>query len=168
MYHLLVSIQYSAYYRREHVLTAASRARSITLSVRRAMSLSNCGTFVDKIIRNEISEILLLVQSDSGTIGGRGVVDVKLVQHRLGFRGEVRIWCESPIFLLRESEPFDVVKDVIPAFNGYLYLVHVILLICLDVGYFTQDFFIVDWSVAKHKRFDFCYVESGVSSPFMG
>ena len=59
--HLLVSIQYSAHYRRERGLTSAPRARSMTLSVRRAMVLSNSKTFVDKLIGNEISEILLLV-----------------------------------------------------------------------------------------------------------
>ena len=132
------------------------------------MVLSNSKTFDDKLIGNEISEILLLVRSDSVITGGRGVVDVKLVQLRPGFCGEVLIWLEGPIFLLRESEPFDVVKDAIPAFDGSLYLVHVVLLICLDVGNFTQDLFVVDWPVAWHKWFDFRYMECGVSSPFMG
>ena len=132
------------------------------------MVLSNSETFVDKLIGNEISEILLLVRSDSVITGSRGVVDVKLVELRPGLRGEVLIWLKGPIFLLREPEPFDVVKDAIPAFDGSLYLVHVVLLICLDVGNIAQDFFVVDWSVAWHKWFDFRYMECGVSSPFMG
>ena len=106
--------------------------------------LSNSKSFVDKIIGNENSKILLLVRSDSVITRGRGVVDVKLVQLRLGLRGEVLIWLKGLIFLLREPEPFDMVKDAIPAFDGSLYLVHVVLLICLDVGNFAQDFFIVD------------------------
>ena len=75
---------------------------------------------------------------------GRGVIDVKLVKLRPGFRGEVLIWLEGPIFRLREPEPFDVVKDAIPAFYESLYLVHVIFLICLDVGNLAQDFLVVD------------------------
>ena len=130
--------------------------------------LSNGKTFVDKLIGNEISEILLLVRSDSVITGGRGIVDVKLIQLRPGLCGEVLIWLEAPVFLLREREPFDVVKDALPAFDRSLYLVHVVLLICLDVGNFAQDFFVVDWSVDWHKRFDFHYMECGVSSPFMG
>ena len=130
--------------------------------------LSNSKTFVDKLIGNEISEILLLVQSDSVITWGRGVVDVNLVQLRPGLRGEVLIWLEGPVFFLREPEPFDVVKDAIPAFDGSLYLVHVVLLICLNVCNFAQDFLVVDWSVAWHKRFDFRYMECGVSSPFVG
>ena len=89
--HLLVSIQYSAHYRREHGLTSAPRARLMTLSVSGAMVLSNRKTFVDKLIRNEISEILLLVRSDSVITGGCGIVDVKLVQLRPGLLGEVLI-----------------------------------------------------------------------------
>ena len=119
------------------------------------MVLSNSKTFVHKLIGNKISEILLLDRSDSVITGGRGVVDVKLVQLRPGFRGEVLIWFEGPIFFLREPEPFDVVKDAIPAFDGSLYLVHVVLLICLDIGNFVPDFLVVDWSVAWYKRFDF-------------
>ena len=166
--HLLVSIQYSAHYCREHGLTSAPRARSMTLSVRGAMVLSNSRTFVYKLIGNEISEILLLVRSHSVITGSLGVVDVKLVQLRPGFWGEVLIWLEGPIFFLQEPEPFDVIKDAIPMLDGSLYLVHVILLICLDVGNLAQDFLIVDWSVTWHKQFDFCYMECGVSSPFMG
>ena len=132
------------------------------------MLLSNSWTFVDMLIGNEIREILLLVRSDSVVTGGSGVVDVKLVQLRPGFRGEVLIWLEGPIFFLSEPEPFHVVKDAIPAFDGSLYLVHVVLLICLDVGNFAQDLFVVDWSIAWHKRFDFHYMECGESSPFMG
>ena len=104
------------------------------------MVLSNSRTVDNKFIGNEISEILLLVRSDSVIMGGRGVVDVVLVQLCSGFRGEGLIWLEGPIFLLREPEPFDVVKDAIPVFDGSLYLVHVILLICLDVGNFAQNF----------------------------
>ena len=55
------------------------------------MVLSNTGTFVDKLIGNEISEILLLVRSDSVITGGRRIIAVKLVQLRLGHRGEVLI-----------------------------------------------------------------------------
>ena len=77
--HRLVSIQYSAHCRRERGLTSAPRARSMTLLVRRAMVLSNSKTSVDKLIGNEISEILLLVRSDSVITGGRRIVDVKLV-----------------------------------------------------------------------------------------
>ena len=57
--HLLVSIQYSAHCCRERRLTSVPRARSMTLLVRGAMVLSNNKTFVDKLIGNEISEILL-------------------------------------------------------------------------------------------------------------
>ena len=84
------------------------------------MVLSNSKTFVDKLIGNEISEILLLVRSDSVITWGRRIVDVKLVQLRPGLRGEVLIWLEGPIFFLREPESFDVVKDAIPAFDGSL------------------------------------------------
>ena len=129
---------------------------------------SNSKTFDDKLIWNEISEILLLVRNDSVITGGSGVVDVKLVQLQPGLCGEVLIWFEGPVFFLREPEPFDVVKDAIPAFDGFLYLVHVVLLICLDVGNLAQDFLVVDWSVAWHKRFDFRYMECGVSSPLVG
>ena len=104
------------------------------------MVLSNRKTFDDKLIGNEISEIHLLVRSNSVITGSRGVVDVKLVQLRPVFRGEVLIWLECPVIFLQEPEPFDVVKDAIPAFDGSLYLVHVVLLICLDVGNFTPDF----------------------------
>ena len=54
--------------------------------------LSNSKTFVDKLIGNENSEILLLVRSDSVIMGGCRVVDVKLVQLRPGLRGEVLVW----------------------------------------------------------------------------
>ena len=73
-------------------------------------------------------------------MGGCRVVDVKLVQLCPGLRGEVLIWLEGPVLLFWKSEPFDVVKDAVSAFNGSLYLVHVVLLICLDVGYLSQDF----------------------------
>ena len=43
------------------------------------MVLSNSKTFVDKLIGNVISEILLLVRSDSLITGCHGVVDVNLV-----------------------------------------------------------------------------------------
>ena len=61
-----------------------------------------------------------------------------------------------------------MVKDTVSAFDGSLYLVHVILLICLDVGYLSQDFLVVDWAVAWHKRFDFRNVECRVVSPLVG
>ena len=109
-----------------------------------------------------------LVLSDSVITGGCRVVDLKLVQLRPGLRGEVLIWLESPIFLLRKSEPFDVVKDAVSALDGSLYLVHVVLLICLDVGYLSQDFFIVDWAVAWYERFDFRNVECQVGSSLVG
>ena len=51
-----------------------------------------------------------------------------------------------------------MVKDAVLAFAGSLNLVHIVLLICLNVSYLSQDFFIVDWTVAWHKRFDFRYV----------
>ena len=78
------------------------------------------------------------------------------------------MWLEGPIFLLREPEPFDVVKDAIPAFDGSLHFVHIVLLICLDVGSLTKCSFVVDWVVALHKRFDFRNMECGVSFPLMG
>ena len=125
--------------------------------------------FVIKGNGNKTAEILLfLVRSDSVITGSRRIVDVKLVQRRPGFRGEVLVLLESPIFLLRESEPFDVVKDAVSAFNGSLYLIHVILLICLDVGYLSQDFLVVNWVVALHKPFDLRNVEYRVSSPLVG
>ena len=135
--------------------------------MRRAKLLSNSGTFDDKLIGNEISEILLLVRSDSVITWSRGVVDVELLQLCPGFRGEVLIWFDGPIFFLPEPEPFDVVKDAIPAFDGSLYVIHVVLLIYLDVGNFAQDFLVVDWSVARHEWFDFCHMERRVSSPFV-
>ena len=100
--------------------------------------------------------------------GGGRIVDVKLIQLRPGLRGQVLIWLEGPVFFLRESEPFDVVKDAVSAFDGSLYLIHVILLICLDVGYLSQDFLVVDWAVAWHERFDLRNVECRVGSPLMG
>ena len=100
--------------------------------------------------------------------GSCQIVDVKLVQLRPGFCGEVLIWFEGPIFFLREPEPFDVVKDAVPAFDGILYLVHVVLLICLNVSYLSQDCHVVDWAVAWYKRFDFRDVECRVGSPFVG
>ena len=132
------------------------------------MVLSNSRTFVDKLIGNEISKIHLLVRSDSVIMGGRGVVDLKLVQFRPGLRGEVLIWLEGPIFFFREPEPFDVVKDAIPVHDGSLHLVHVVLLIYLNIRNFAQDFLVVDWSVAWHERFNFRYIECGVSSLFVG
>ena len=77
-------------------------------------------------------------------MGSCWVVNVKLVQLRPGFRGEVLVWLEGPVFFLREPEPFDVVKDAVSALDRSLYLVHVVLLFCLDVGYLSQDFFVVD------------------------
>ena len=102
--------------------------------------------FVVKGNGNKTAEILLLVRSDSVITGCCRIVDVKLVQLRPGFRGEVLIWLEGPIFFLQEPEPFDVVKDAVSAFDGSLYLVHVVLLICLYVGYLSQDFLVVDWA----------------------
>ena len=61
-----------------------------------------------------------------------------------------------------------MVKDAIPAFDGSLYFVQVVLLICLDIGTFAQCLFVVDWAVALHERFDFRYVECGVSFPLVG
>ena len=124
--------------------------------------------FVVKGNRKKTAEILFLVQSNSVIMGSCRIVDVKLVQLRLCFRGEVLIWLESPIFFLRESEPFDVVKDAVFALDRSLYLVHVVLLICLNVGYLSQDFFAVDWAVAWHKRFDYRNVECRVGSPLAG
>ena len=124
--------------------------------------------FVVKGNGNKTAEILLLVRSDSVITGGCRIVDMKLVQLRPGLRGKVIIWLEGPIFVLREPVPFDVVKDAVSAFNGSLYLFHVVLLICLDVGYLSQDFFVVDWAVAWHKRFDLRNVECRVCSPLVG
>ena len=124
--------------------------------------------FVVKGNGNKTVEILLLVRSDSMITGGCRVVDVKLVQLRPGLCGEVLVWLKGPIFFLREPEPFDMVKDAVSAFDGSLYLVHVLLLICLNVGYLSQDFFVVDWALAWHKQFDFRNVESWVCSPLVG
>ena len=88
---------------------------------------------------NKTAEKLLSVRSYSVITGSCRIVDVKLVQLRPGFHGKVFVWLKSPIFLLRESEPFDVVKHAVSALDGSLYLVHVVLLICLDVGYLSQD-----------------------------
>ena len=117
---------------------------------------------------NKTAEILLLVRSDSVIMGRCWVVNVKLVQLRPGLRGEVLVWLKGPIFSLREPEPFDVVNDAVSVFDGSLYLVHVVLLICLNVGYLLQDFFVVDWAVAWHKRFDFRDMECRVGSPLVG
>ena len=57
-------------------------------------------TFVNKLIGNEISEILLLVRSDSVVAQCRRVVDVKLVPLRSCLHGEVLIWLKGPVFLL--------------------------------------------------------------------
>ena len=98
------------------------------------------------------------------------MVDVKLSQFPPRSLGEVLVWLEGPVCFLREPEPFDVVKDAIPAFDGSLYFVQVVLLICLYVGTLTQSFLVVDWAVAftLHKQFDFRNMECGVSFPFMG
>ena len=104
---------------------------------------------------NKKVEILLFVRSNSVITGGCWVVDVKLVQLRPGPHGEVLALLKSSIFLVQESEPFDMVKDAISALNGSLHLVHVILLICLYVGYVSLDFLVVDWTVTWHKWFDF-------------
>ena len=104
---------------------------------------------------NKTAEILLLVRSDSVIMGGCRIVNMKLVQLHPGLRGEVLVSLESPIFLLWDSEPFDVVKDAVSEFDGSLYLIHVVLRICLNVGYFLQDFLVVDWAVSWQKRFDF-------------
>ena len=60
-----------------------------------------------------------------------------------------------------------MVKDAIPAFDGSLYFIQVVLLICLDVGTLTQCSFVVHWPVTLHKRFDFRNVECGVSFPLV-
>ena len=117
---------------------------------------------------NKVAEILLSVRSDSVIMGSCWVVDVKLVKLRPGFRTEVHLWLEGPVFLLWEPEPFDKVKDAVSAFDGSLYLVHAILLICLNVGYLSQDFLIVNWAVSWHKRLDFRNVECRVGSPLVG
>ena len=75
---------------------------------------------------------------------------------------------KSPIFLLRESEPFDVVKDAVSVLDGSLYLIHVILLICLDVGYLLPNFLVVNWAVAWYKQFNFRDVDCRVGSPLVG
>ena len=75
---------------------------------------------------------------------------------------------EGPIFFLREPEPFDVVKDAIPAFDGSLYFVHIVLLICLNVGTLAQCSFGIDWALALYKWFDVRDVEGGVSLPLLG
>ena len=61
-----------------------------------------------------------------------------------------------------------MVKDAIPACDGSLYFVHVILLICLDVGTLAQCRFVADWALAWHERFDFRNMECGVSFPVVG
>ena len=53
-------------------------------------------------------------------------------------------------------------------FDGSLYFIHVVLLICLDVGAVAQWLFIIDCAVALYKRFDFHNMEYGVSFPFVG
>ena len=116
---------------------------------------------------NITAEILPLVRSDSVITGGCRVVDVKLVQLRPGLHGEVLVWLKGPVFFLREPEPFDVVKDAVSAPHGSPHLIHVVLLICLYVGYLSQDFLVVDWAAAWHKQFDFRNVEGGVSSPLV-
>ena len=60
-----------------------------------------------------------------------------------------------------------MVKDTVSAFDESLHLVHVILLICLYVDYFSWDFLVVDWSVAWYKPFDFHNVECRVRSPLV-
>ena len=108
-----------------------------------------------------------LVQSDSVITWGCRIVDVKLVQLRRGLRGEVLVWLKSSFIFLQESEPFDLVKDAVSALDGSRYLIHIVLLICLNVSYLSQDFFEVDWSVAWHKWFDFRNVECQVHSPLV-
>ena len=61
-----------------------------------------------------------------------------------------------------------MVKDPILALDVSLFFVHVVLLICLDVGTLTQRLFVVDWAVALHKEFDFRIMECGVSFPVVG
>ena len=116
---------------------------------------------------NKTAEILLLVRSDSVITEGGQFVDVKLVQLSLGLYGEVFIWLEGPIFFLWEAKPFDVVKNAILAFDGSHYPVHVVLLICLYVGYLSQDFLILNWAIPWNKRFNLHNVECQVSSPLV-
>ena len=61
-----------------------------------------------------------------------------------------------------------MVKDAIPAFDGSLYFVHVILLICLDFRTLVQGVHEVDWAFALHELFDFCNMKYGVSLTLMG
>ena len=61
-----------------------------------------------------------------------------------------------------------MVKDAIPAFDGSLYFVHIVLLICLNVGTLAQCSFVIDWVVALYKWFDFRNMECGVSFPLVG
>ena len=61
-----------------------------------------------------------------------------------------------------------MVKDAIQAFDGSLYFLHVVLLICLDIGTLAYFSFVVDWAVALHEQFDLRNMECGVSFPFMG
>ena len=115
------------------------------------------------------AEILhLSFQSNPVIPRGAAMVDVKLLQHRPGSVREVLVCLEGTIFFLREPKPFDVVKDAIPALHGSLYFVHVVLLICLNIGTFAQCSFAIDWAVTLHKRFDFHNVECWVSFPLVG
>ena len=96
------------------------------------------------------------------------MVDVKLLQLRPCSLREVLVWLEGLICLFGKSVLFDVVKDAIPAYNGSLYFVHVLLLICLDIGTLLQCVFVINRAVALPKWFDFRNMECGVSLPFVG
>ena len=136
---------------------------------RRNGGLVGPGTFFVKWNGNETVDILLLwFRSNPVFLRGARMVDVKLQLLRPGFLREVLVWLEGLVFFLREPEPFDVVKDTLPAFDGSLYFFHVVLLICLYVGTVAQCLFVVHWSVALHKGFDFPNVEFGVSFPLVG
>ena len=61
-----------------------------------------------------------------------------------------------------------MVEDAIPTFDGSVYFVHIVLLICLDVETLAQYSFVIDRVFALHEQFDFCDVECGVSFPLVG
>ena len=80
--HLLVSIQYSAHYRREHGLTSAPRAQSMTLLFA-GVGGDGCNPiavpFVVKGNGTTQQRYFSLVQSDTVITGGCRIVDMKLV-----------------------------------------------------------------------------------------
>ena len=99
---------------------------------------------------------------------GARMVYVKLYKFHPCSLGGVPVWLQGPIFFLLEPEPFDVVKDAIPACDGSLYFVQIVLLICLNVSTLAQYSFVIDWAVALHKGFQFRNVERGVSFHLWG